>query len=204
MPRPRQYDPEQLLDAMLELFWTRGYRAVTLPDMLAASGLSRSTLYSAYESKEAVFRAVLARYQGRARERFAAYARRPDAVFEVTAAILQDFATQATRDECGKGCFLLNIALELGATSPEIRALIRKNREATVGLLESIFAGGIGSGELRPDADARALANLLFIVINGLQAEARTTNDPEFFASAAESFERLLAAEKNPARKRRG
>ena len=199
MPRSRQYDPEQLLDAMLELFWARGYQAVTLPDMLAASGLSRSTLYSAYESKEAVFRAVLARYQERARERFVAYARRPGSAFLAVMAILRDFAAQATQDECGKGCFLLNVAVELGATSPEICTLIRENREATVGLLESIFARGVAGGEFRPETNSRALANLLFVIINGLQAEARTTNDPEFFVSVTESFERLLATYKNPA-----
>ena len=198
MPRPPQYDPEQFLDSMLELFWVRGYQAVTLPDMLEASGVSRSTLYTHYRSKEEVFRAVLARYQTRARERFVEYTQRPDPAFQVVTAILKDFTRQATKDECGKGCFLLNIALELGATSPEIRTLIQDNRVATVALLQSIFARGVETGEFSTRTDPKALAHLLFVVINGLQAEARTTRDPEFFQLATTSFHNLLEAYKNP------
>ena len=34
--RPIQYDPEAVLDAAMQTFWSRGYEATALPDLLAA------------------------------------------------------------------------------------------------------------------------------------------------------------------------
>ena len=46
----------------MDVFWTRGYEATSVGDLTRATGLSRSSLYQAFESKRGLFDRVLERY----------------------------------------------------------------------------------------------------------------------------------------------
>ena len=47
----------------MNLFWQRGYDAVSFNDLVAATGASRRGLYSLWGSKEDLFAAAMARYR---------------------------------------------------------------------------------------------------------------------------------------------
>jgi AcrR family transcriptional regulator len=53
--RPRSFDPDEALDAILRLFAAHGYEGVTLPMMEEATGLSRPSLYWFFGPKDEVF-----------------------------------------------------------------------------------------------------------------------------------------------------
>jgi AcrR family transcriptional regulator len=54
-----------LIDVATELFATRGYEATVIPAVLQAAGVSRGALYHHFESKEALFEAVLKSVEAR-------------------------------------------------------------------------------------------------------------------------------------------
>src|SRR5262245_30757068 len=62
MGRPREFNEEEALDRALEVFWRRGYEGATLPELTAAMGINRPSLYAAFGNKETLFRKALARY----------------------------------------------------------------------------------------------------------------------------------------------
>jgi len=49
----------QLLDASRQVFAERGYHRASVSDIITAAGVARGTFYNYFESKRAVFRAVL-------------------------------------------------------------------------------------------------------------------------------------------------
>ena len=61
-PRRRRKDarPAELLAAALELFIEKGFAATRLADVAARAGVAKGTLYLYFDSKEALFRAVVA------------------------------------------------------------------------------------------------------------------------------------------------
>ena len=61
--RTRQFDEEEALDRAMEVFWTRGYEGATLPELTAAMGINRPSLYAAFGNKEQLFRKALDRYR---------------------------------------------------------------------------------------------------------------------------------------------
>ena len=60
--RPREFDIESAHDKAMQLFWTQGYEATSLSDLLSTMGLSKSSFYQTFESKHTLFEQCLVRY----------------------------------------------------------------------------------------------------------------------------------------------
>lgn len=62
MSRPRQFNPETVINAAMNQFWETGYLGTKLPDLLRAMDMSRGSFYKAFDSKKNVFLGALAHY----------------------------------------------------------------------------------------------------------------------------------------------
>jgi len=60
--RPAGFDRLEALDALVGLFWSRGYDGATQEAMRATTGLASSSLFRAFGTKTETFEAVLRRY----------------------------------------------------------------------------------------------------------------------------------------------
>src|SRR5580658_5632457 len=60
--RPRSFDAEAAVERAMGVFWSRGYYATALPDLLRATKLSRGSLYAAFGDKHSLFLRALDRY----------------------------------------------------------------------------------------------------------------------------------------------
>ena len=60
-PRQRRKEarPAELMAAALELFVEKGFAGTRLEDVSARAGVSKGTLYLYFDSKEALFKAVI-------------------------------------------------------------------------------------------------------------------------------------------------
>jgi AcrR family transcriptional regulator len=52
MVRPRSFEPADVEEALLGVFWSRGYARTSIDELTSATGLLRGSLYAAYGSKE--------------------------------------------------------------------------------------------------------------------------------------------------------
>ena len=62
MARPVEYDLEKVLDNAMEIFWKRGFEAVSMTELVSYTGLNRRTMYSLFNDKEGLFRDALDNY----------------------------------------------------------------------------------------------------------------------------------------------
>jgi len=60
--RPREFELDDVLDAFVELFSAQGYEATSMADVMAATSLSKSSLYNAFGSKRDLLDLALNRY----------------------------------------------------------------------------------------------------------------------------------------------
>src|ERR671923_2175460 len=67
--RPREFDPDEAIECAMGVFWSSGYHATSLPDLLEATNLSRGSLYAAFGDKHGLFLRALDRYIDDALER---------------------------------------------------------------------------------------------------------------------------------------
>lgn len=62
MGRTQAFDTGQVVSAARNLFWKKGFDAVSVADVQAATGLSRSSIYHAFGSMRGLFDAAVADY----------------------------------------------------------------------------------------------------------------------------------------------
>ncbi len=62
MARTREFSEDQVLDAAMHLFWSKGSPGTSIQDLVEATGLKPPSIYNAYGNKRDLFNIVLARY----------------------------------------------------------------------------------------------------------------------------------------------
>jgi len=50
--RPREFNEERALEAAMDVFWAKGFKATSLADLCAAMGLHKGSLYQAFQNYE--------------------------------------------------------------------------------------------------------------------------------------------------------
>ena len=61
--RPRSFDPDDVLDTVIDVFWELGYDAADTETLSKRTGVTKPSLYNAFGSKEDLFVAALNRYR---------------------------------------------------------------------------------------------------------------------------------------------
>tara|TARA_R110002020_G_scaffold20374_64_gene69762 strand:- start:1189 stop:1776 length:588 start_codon:yes stop_codon:yes gene_type:complete len=150
--RPRAYDERAALDAALQVFWTKGFEATKLDELTAAMGLSRSSFYAGFGSKEQVLLAALSAYSETALAALAELAHKPEG--DAVPAMLSALA-----DPKGgpRGCMLVNCITELAPHNAEVADVGRRHLDR----IERLFAEALCPEDPDTAADrARALSAL--------------------------------------------
>lgn len=62
MPDVKHFDPDAVLGQVERLFWQRGAASTGIAEVVAATGLSRSSLYATFGGKQQLYVKALRRY----------------------------------------------------------------------------------------------------------------------------------------------
>jgi TetR/AcrR family transcriptional regulator, transcriptional repressor for nem operon len=172
MARPREFDEEAVLDAVVECFWSQGYESTSVKDLMERTGLTAASLYNAYGDKRAMFRVALDHYIERSIgvriQRCEVLAPR-DAIRSFFDEILRRSLTDRER----KGCMVVNSALELAPHDAEIREIIAESLKR----IESFFLACVTKGQadrtIGSSRPAAGVARHLLGVLMGVRVLAR-------------------------------
>lgn len=172
MGRRREFDIEKVLDAVVCVFWRKGYEGASYTDLTEAAGVERPALYSAFGNKEALFRRALVRYyeqhMGFIPEAFELPTAR-----EVAAHILYHSAELNTRHPDHSGCLGINGVLAGSDDAEPVRQALIEFREAGEARLRERFERAKTEGDLPDDANPDALAAFVMAVLHGMSVQAK-------------------------------
>jgi TetR/AcrR family transcriptional repressor of nem operon len=164
--RPKEFDPEATLDAAVDLFWSKGFEACSMAELLDEMQINRQSLYDTYGDKRALFLAVLAKYMDRVGTEIQAAlgtGKTPLARLRNFLKLLSKRLTEGS----GKGCLLTNTVVELGPHDAEVRKLVANQWRRIEDGLAELFQQAIDQRQIRPTENPRQLARLVFIVMQG-------------------------------------
>ncbi|MFQ5548442.1 MAG: TetR/AcrR family transcriptional regulator [Woeseia sp.] len=167
--RPREFDPEIVLDAAMQAFWAKGYEATSLSDLMQATGLHKGSLYQAFGDKHALFIQALKRYLGemrRQKNKLLAGAATPlDGIRAVTHAML-DIADADCA--CPKGCMAINALIELAPHDAEVKAVMLDHIDRMRGSVTEAVKHAQEAGQIRTERSAEEITALILTFMAGL------------------------------------
>jgi AcrR family transcriptional regulator len=182
--RPREFDIERALERAMELFWRQGYEGTSLLDLTRELGVTRPSLYAAFESKEGLFLRALDRYEARAGYRQAALKAPTAAAY--ARALLEGAADLHGDKRNPPGCLGVQGALACAPQSDSIRKELIRRRKVGESIILERLTRAKAEGDLLPDADPADLARYLSIVIYGITVQAAGGATRKELRSAAE------------------
>ena len=113
MPWDKQYNEADVLDRAMKAFWTNGYEATSINDLVAATGINRGSIYAAYADKRALFVRALEHYDQHHRREFLARIESAHDPRSAVVAVFDAVIRSAVGGARPSGCLLVNTALEL-------------------------------------------------------------------------------------------
>jgi len=165
MARLKEFDEDRAVDAAVDCFWARGYAATSVRDLAEAMGIGGASLYNAYGDKRALFARALERYANRSmRDRIARIEARHHSA-EAIRAFVAEIIDRSVKDPDGKGCLLVNSALDVAPHDAEIGKLVG-------GYLDEIRA--FFRRNVPKRLDAETISSHLLGVLLGIRVLART------------------------------
>jgi AcrR family transcriptional regulator len=185
MGRHRKFDKEEALDAVLCVFWRKGYEGASYVDLTEAAGVERPALYAAFGNKEALFRQALARYRERYLD-FIPHALALPTSREVAAHVLYGAAELNTRDPGHAGCLGINGVMAGSDEAEPVRQALIDFRADGEALLRARFERAQAEGDLGPSARPAVLAAFVLAIMYGMAVQAKAGFSREMLEAIVE------------------
>jgi AcrR family transcriptional regulator len=197
-PEHEQAVRNRIVDAAIKVFGELGYDQASIQDVVRESGLSVGAVYTYFKGKEDLFLVACAceaeRETQRLRLRLDALGDLPDRL-----RVAVDWAVDmAIQDLTAKGAMIH--AWSRADSTPELRAMLQKQRDESVAFARRLLNEAVGAGELPAWIDVDSLAAAFMSLTNGfvVLANAGTITEDEARSEAYSILELLVAAPQGP------
>lgn len=171
----------------------QGLRSLSIGELAAALGMSKSGLFSHFGSKEALQKAVLEEMLTRFAETVLAPARAQPHGLARVRATFDAWMKWVGGSNLPGGCPILAASFELDDQPGPLRDYLAEKMRGFAGWLAKELRRAAELGEVAGDADIEQLAFELDGIIQSFAYSRRLIGDPQAEARARAAFERLLA-----------
>lgn len=192
MARPQEFDPQVAVAAATEAFWSGSYQSTGTAALCTATGLSRSSLYNTFSSKNGLYCRALDHYNTEKQELREEFADREldgrAALRELLLAVLAEQDASPER----RVCLVMHAAVDVGESDQEIARRARQGLDGLRSLIERFVRRGVTDGSLKHHDNPEELALMLHSMVNGLQVAARVGHSETRVTAAVDAALALL------------
>ncbi|WP_247289634.1 MULTISPECIES: TetR/AcrR family transcriptional regulator [unclassified Bradyrhizobium] len=154
------------------VFWSRGYHATALPDLLRATQLSRGSLYAAFGDKHSLFLRALDRYVAEALTRMdVEFDKEP---VDGLRAYLAGYVDRTSGANGRRGCLLVATAMELAGRDAEVDRRIASFFKAMEARVADALSRAKAAGKLADGVEPSSAAKILLCFVEGLRVVGKT------------------------------
>lgn len=195
MGRPSKFDREIAIDVAMNAFWRHGYEACSVKALSRELGITRSSFYNAFGSREALFRKALARYFDQTPDRALAPTGLGTETVAETGLGIRALISRIFREACrvraadseARGCLAVNCLAELHAMDGDLGDFMEQACLDGLLRIRQLITAAQESGEIPATADPRALALSVKTLLIGLNLLSRVVRDEDELWLAAQT-----------------
>jgi AcrR family transcriptional regulator len=185
----RQFDEGATMEIALDLFWSQGLAATSMPDLALATGVQRGSLYNAYGGRETIFLRAFDLYATRFLEA-AKVSLQGDDARQMLSRFFETAITNMTKGSPPRGCLTTKTATDGSVASARVRQKVRELLDKLISLVEAALKRpGISQQlALKPVEAARVVV----IFTRGLAVMERVYGDRKVLLRGADALTRAL------------
>ena len=192
MPWKKQYDEREVLDRAMDAFWIKGYEATSISDLVAATGIHRGSLYTAYNDKRTLFIHALKHYDDEYRREFLAKISRENAPRDAIVEVFHQVVIAARDGKNRRGCLLVNTALELAPHDREVERTVKRSLAAVEAFFRLQIEAAQRVGTIASDVSPVGTAASLLGLFLGLRVLSRSCPDQALMNSIVDQVQKLV------------
>jgi TetR/AcrR family transcriptional repressor of nem operon len=177
MTRHKQFDQEEALLKAMEVFWSRGYEAASIQDLVGHMGISRQSLYDTYGDKHALYLLALDRYHEVESRRLIELLERHGSVKKSLTQLFGEVVEKALCDREHRGCFMGNATSELAGRCKETASRTCSNMATMEDAFYRALLRAKQEGEIPGVSDPRAMARFFYCMLQGLVLMGKARQD---------------------------
>ncbi|MGX1274705.1 TetR/AcrR family transcriptional regulator [Streptomyces phaeoluteigriseus] len=177
--RPREFDKDKTLARALELFWSRGYGATSIQDLVDTLAVERGSLYGTFGDKRRFYLdAVRLYWEVYERHLITALDTRP-----LLPALREILTHPARLDELisdvgvPHGCLVGNTTAELVPHDSEATEIVTHSYRRFTEIVTDALRRAQAAGEVTDRIDPEAQAQLMLYIVQGLSLVSRAGLD---------------------------
>ena len=165
--RPRQFDRDEALEKAMDTFWTKGYEAASVQDLLNAMGINRGSMYDTFGDKHALFAAAFDHYIEMQSGQLASLLESPGSPLGNVRNML-DWVSRVATDGRQRGCMVTNSIVEMASCDPMVATALGSVFERMGAGLMRTLDRAVEAGEMAGNANTRAQTRFVMATVQGL------------------------------------
>jgi len=185
MPDVLHFDKDLALEKATMVLRKKGYNSATIKDLTRVTGLSESSLYNTFGSKEELFKSALDRYATGIMSHLAPL-KRPGSALQALRECWLAMCADAAGENRGQGCMVTNSVVELAPHNAVIRKKLKAIYQEFEDLFDETLKRAQAQGELDSRRDTRALARYLLHSTQGIRVLSKLSPSIDYLNEIAE------------------
>lgn len=193
MSRKKEFDVDIVLNKAMEAFWTRGYEATSLNDLLACMKIQRASLYNAFGDKRTLFLQTLRRYYLLYHQEDVAKRVKAPSPRRAIIDLFQDTVAAVLKHGLRNGCFMVHTAMELAPHDKEVAEIVSAAfTHMEQEFFRKMIKRGQAKGEIAKSVKPAPTARTLLGLFIGLRVLGCSRPEKNLLESISHQIEVLL------------
>lgn len=188
--RPQGFDRAEVVAKVIDAFWAKGFENTGITDVVAATGLNKSSLYNTFGSKDALFLEALAMYTKQMVGHLTELLLHGDLGLQDMHATVDLQLERIESEDISRGCFTISSGVALARSNDGVRDIAESFRSDARAAYRAALERAVALGEIeasRVDSAVEVCLGMTF-AIPTLACNGASKGEMATFVSSQHDF----------------
>ena len=159
MARNKEFDYDEKLEIVRNLFWEKGYNATSMHDIVATMNLNRSSIYDTYGNKHDLFLKCFSNYASFKENQYLKASKAKEKAIDALEYVIRDVVDQTLTDD--ESCLIVKTIFEVAPFDEEVKLLLSNRGKSLQMILGNLIVQAQKDGDIKSKKNATIIARYI-------------------------------------------